>query len=83
MRCPNCGEELEYVLSVEYTEYCEKYKATVEGDVVKYGEQVDCDFVNGEIERYECPYCGEELAKNEEELKRIWGGDYENSGRQA
>ena len=77
IKCPSCGRELDHVISVEYVEYCEKYRAVIRDGEVEYDGSVclDRDFIDGEVDHYECPYCGEEIARNAQELLRLAKND--------
>ena len=76
--CPKCGKEIDRLISVEYPTYVEKWEVYVtEGGNLDYGECLEKEIIDNEIDRYECPECGEVLFRSCEYAEKFLKGDLE------
>ena len=76
--CPKCGKEIDRLISVEYPTYVEDWEVYINEDGnLDYGECLEKETIDSEIDGYKCPECGATLFYSWGEAEEFLKGDVE------
>lgn len=67
-KCPKCGARIRYLVALYNTDGWETARVSLDGnDVIDY---IESENNHSDLQRYDCPSCGEEIQPFEIERKK-------------